>query len=62
MKLAEEEEKGMARNVGSLRWVERRMVERGEYDQKEMAWLRGRGKQGAEARAEKNEKVEFLTW
>ena len=58
---------GMARNVASLRLVERprglfiRRVVNEESDQEEKG-LVGKGGRGREARAEKNGKVEFLTW
>ena len=71
----EEEEGGTTRNVASLRLVERprelfiwRTVneESDQEEEKEMAsqegaWLVAGGR-GSEARAEKNGKVEFLTW
>ena len=71
----EEEEGGTTRNVASLRLVKRprelfirRMVneESDQEEEKEMAsqegaWLVAGGR-GREARAEKNGKVEFLTW
>ena len=71
----EEEEGGTTRNVASLRLVERprelfiwRTVneESDHEEEKEMAsqegaWLVA-GRRGSEARAEKNGKVEFLTW
>ena len=71
----EEEEGGTTRNVASLRLVERprelfiwRTVneESDHEEEKEMAsqegaWLVAGGR-GSKARAEKNGKVEFLTW
>ena len=75
MQNEEEEEGGTTRNVASLRLVKRprelfirRMVneESDQEEEKEMAsqegaWLVA-GVRGSEARAEKNGKVEFLTW